>query len=105
MYAAIMTRTPHSLRYYRAEAQAAAKKLLQLEKERDKYSIEAGEANARYLQVCNSGWQQACRILSQLTTACSVKFKRSDCPAQLSQAQCRWHSSCTADGADPPACN
>lgn len=36
---------------YRAEAQAAAKKLLQLEKERDKYSIEAGEANARYLQA------------------------------------------------------
>lgn len=35
----------------RAEAQAAAKKLLQLEKERDKYSVEAGEANARYLEV------------------------------------------------------
>jgi hypothetical protein len=35
----------------RGEAQAAAKKLLQLEKERDKYSVEAGEANSRYLQV------------------------------------------------------
>jgi hypothetical protein len=37
--------------YYRGEAQAAAKKLVQLEKERDKYSVEAGEANARYLQA------------------------------------------------------
>ncbi len=42
--------------WYRAEAQAAAKKLLQLEKERDKYSVEAGEANARYLQV----WLSLC---------------------------------------------
>lgn len=41
----------HGVCACRAEAQAAAKKLLLLEKERDKYSMEAGEANARYLQV------------------------------------------------------
>jgi hypothetical protein len=40
-----------TLLLHRGEAQAAAKKLLQLEKERDKYSVEAGEANSRYLQV------------------------------------------------------
>jgi uncharacterized coiled-coil DUF342 family protein len=37
--------------HHRGEAQAAAKKLVQLEKERDKYSVQAGEANACYLQA------------------------------------------------------
>lgn len=39
----------------RAEAQRAAKQLVQLEKEREKYSLEASEANARYMQVRGGG--------------------------------------------------
>uniref|UniRef100_A0A383VEV0 Cilia- and flagella-associated protein 58 central coiled coil domain-containing protein n=1 Tax=Tetradesmus obliquus TaxID=3088 RepID=A0A383VEV0_TETOB len=38
---------------YRAEAQRSAKQLVQLEKEREKYSLEASEANARYMQALN----------------------------------------------------
>jgi hypothetical protein len=40
-----------SLLHCRAEAQRSAKQLVQLEKEREKYSLEASEANARYMQV------------------------------------------------------
>eukprot|EP00882_Tetradesmus_deserticola_P025453 GHRQ01027960.1.p1 GENE.GHRQ01027960.1~~GHRQ01027960.1.p1 ORF type:complete len:300 (+),score=169.76 GHRQ01027960.1:498-1397(+) len=36
---------------YRAEVQRSAKQLVQLEKEREKYSVEASEANARYMQA------------------------------------------------------
>lgn len=36
----------------RAEAQRAAKQLVSLEKEREKYSLEASDATARYVQVC-----------------------------------------------------
>lgn len=40
-----------TLLHCRAEAQRSAKQLVQLEKEREKYSLEASEANARYMQV------------------------------------------------------
>lgn len=56
----------------RSEAQVSAKKLLTLEKERDKYNVEAGEANARYLQVI-PGHKELKRYLPvQLSNLCTV---------------------------------
>jgi len=90
----------HSLQHHRAEAQAAAKKLLQLEKERDKYSIEAGEANARYLQVCTSGW--ATGVQAAATAYHSVLQS----PSKALSSTMQVAPSCIADGAEPAlACN
>jgi hypothetical protein len=55
------------LLYCRAEAQRSAKQLVQLEKEREKYSLEASEANARYMQVMQGSVGKHCKCMSQLS--------------------------------------
>jgi hypothetical protein len=49
--AAPLRNAPQEIQGYKTEAQKQSKLIYQLEKEREKYSIEASEASAKYMQV------------------------------------------------------
>jgi hypothetical protein len=66
----------------RAEAQRSAKQLVQLEKEREKYSLEASEANARYMQV------SCVPVLADRRRAACVRLAFCTLPLFSGAAQC-----------------